>query len=208
MSSPDQDLPAARESAIFAKLQAWDSALLSGPQIGILCREVRDQQLWQYRYDPETDLPCRSWTRWMQLAAPRAYSTAHAHLADVLLLKDVPDEHLSQIRADNVDTMIQCSTAVRNDPEVLEAAKTQPKERFIDTVQQKHPNQAIEHCGVIKFEPEASALKVIKEAIEKRMNMGCMSREKVLEMWAVNDLLEMQCEEEIQDAVKDSQATE
>ena len=47
-SSPDLD-SAARESQIFARLQAWDKAILSRTEIGILCREVRDTPLWQCR---------------------------------------------------------------------------------------------------------------------------------------------------------------
>ena len=114
-STPDLD-SAARESLIFARLQAWDKAILSRTEIGILCREVRDTPLWQCR--------CESFESWMSLAAPRARSTAYQYLREVTELQDIPDEHLSQIRGENVDTVMHLSTAVRAEPEVLEAAKT------------------------------------------------------------------------------------
>ena len=140
-TSPDLD-SAARESLIFARLQAWDKAITSGPEIGILCREVRDTPLWPYRTDPETAKPCTSWTRWMHVAAPRAASTAFGYLRQVEALSDIPDAVLGQIRGENVDTVRQLSTAVRAEPEVLEAAKTQKADEFVEHIQKTHPRSA------------------------------------------------------------------
>ncbi len=201
---PDDQL---KEATIFAALQAWDKAILSGPQVGSICRTVRDEMLWQYRDDPQTGLPCRSWTRWMQLAAPGAYSTAHGHLADVMRLSDIPDEHLSQIRSENVDTVIQLSTAVRKDPEVLEAAKSQRSEEFIEHIREKHPDQHVETRRALKLSPTPTALKVINEGLEVGMRDGS-TREQVVEKWAVNELMEYQMEQEVERAHQDTPSVE
>jgi hypothetical protein len=205
-SSPELD--SLKEANIFAALQAWDKAILSRTEIGIMCRDVRDGMLWKYRIDPETNEPCTNWTRWMHLAAPRAYSTAHQYLREVIELKDIPDEHLSQIRGENVDTVIQLSTAVRKDPDVLEAAKTQPVDGLIDHIRDKHPGQAIEHRKTLKFNPEESAVKVINNALDEAIEHGARDRDSALEMLAVIALQNFQMEREVESAYTDTPSTE
>jgi len=172
-SSPDLDARA-RESLIFARLQAWDKAILSRTEIGILCREVRDTPLWQCR--------CESFESWMSLAAPRARSTAYQYLREVTELQDIPDEHLSQIRGENVDTVMHLSTAVRAEPEVLEAAKTQKADEFVEHIQKTHPDQHVEHRKTMKFRPAESAAKVIENVLAEAMDHGASNRDDALEL--------------------------
>ena len=172
-SSPDLD-SAARESLIFARLQAWDKAILSRTEIGILCREVRDTPLWQCR--------CESFESWMSLAAPRARSTAYQYLREVTELQDIPDEHLSQIRGENVDTVMHLSTEVRAAPSILDAAKTQKNDVLVDIVRKDFPDQHIEHRKTMKFRPAASAAKVIENVLEEAMEHGASNRDDALEL--------------------------
>jgi hypothetical protein len=180
-SSPEPDA-VARESIIFARLQVWDKAITSGPEIGIMCREVRDTPLWPYRTDPETAKPCTSWTRWMHVAAPRAASTAFGYLKQVEALSDIPDGTLARIRGENVDTVMHLSTAVRAEPEVLEAAKTQKADEFVEHIQKTHPDQHIEHRKTMKFRPAESAAKVIENVLEEAMEHGASNRDDALEL--------------------------
>ena len=173
-SSPDLD--SARESLIFARLQAWDKAIISGPEIGIMCRDVRDGELWRYHEG------CTSFDSWMVLAAPRARSTAYGYLRQVEALSDIPDAVLSQIRGENVDTVMHLSTAVRAEPEVLEAAKTQKADEFVEHIQKTHPDQHVEHRKTMKFRPAASAAKVIENVLEEAMEHGASNRDDALEL--------------------------
>ena len=168
-SSPDLD-SAARESQIFARLQAWDKAILSRTEIGILCREVRDTPLWQCR--------CESFESWMSLAAPRARSTAYQYLREVTELQDIPDEHLSQIRGENVDTVMHLSTAVRAEPEVLEIAKTGRTEQLVAYLKENHPEQHAERVKFLKVPLSETQMAEFEQAIAKAMERGCESRER------------------------------
>ena len=184
-SSPVLD-SAARESEIFARLQAWDKAITSGPEIGILCREVRDTPLWPYRTDPETGNPCTSWTRWMHVAAPRAASTAFGYLRQVEALSDIPDEHLSQIRGENVDTVIHLSTAVRGDDKVLDIAKTGRTEQLVAYLKANHPEQHTERVKFLKVPLSETQMAEFEQAIAKAMERGCESRSEACWMIAVD----------------------
>ena len=197
MISPELD--SIKEANIFVALQAWDKAILSGPQIGIMCRDVRNELLWQCRTDPSTGLPCTSFTRWMRVAAPRAYSTAHGYLADVIALKDIPDENLSQIRGDNVGTVVQLSTAVRADQSVLEAAKTQRNDDFVETIRQTHPDQHLEHKKTLSFHPVESAAQTIERALQMAAeDHGASTRDDALELLAVTSIDQWRLEKEVE----------
>lgn len=192
-SSPDLD-SAARESQIFARLQAWDKAILSRTEIGILCREVRDTPLWQCR--------CESFESWMSLAAPRARSTAYQYLREVTELQDIPDEHLSQIRGENVDTVRQLSTAVRAEPEVLEAARTQKAKEFVGTIRRDHPEQHISRRSRYRLNPTEEQKAEIEEAVELAIERGdANTREEAIFMWAMD--YKQDCEQRILDDVPD-----
>ena len=192
-SSPDLD-SAARESLIFARLQAWDKAILSRTEIGILCREVRDTPLWQFR--------CESFESWMSLAAPRARSTAYQYLREVTELQDIPDEHLSQIRGENVDTVMHLSTAVRAEPEVLEAARTQKAKEFIGTIRRDHPEQHISRRSRYRLNPTEEQKAEIEEAVELAIERGdANTREEAIFMWAMD--YKQDCEQRIMDDVPD-----
>ena len=191
-SSPDLD--SARESLIFARLQAWDKAILSRTEIGILCREVRDTPLWQCR--------CESFESWMSLAAPRARSTAYQYLREVTELQDIPDEHLSQIRGENVDTVMHLSTAVRAEPEVLEAARTQKAKEFIGTIRRDHPEQHISRRSRYRLNPTEEQKAEIEEAVELAIERGdANTREEAIFMWAMD--YKQDCEQRIMDDVPD-----
>jgi hypothetical protein len=194
-SSPDLD-SAARESLIFARLQAWDKAITSGPEIGIMCRDVRDGELWRYHEG------CTSFDSWMVLAAPRARSTAYGYLRQVEALSDIPDEHLGQIRGENVDTVKQLSTAVRAEPEVLEAARTQKAKEFIGTIRRDHPEQHISRRSRYRLNPTEEQKAEIEEAVELAIERGdANTREEAIFMWAMD--YKQDCEQRILDDVPD-----
>jgi hypothetical protein len=194
---------AEREKTIFSKLRAIDDQeRASHAQKGILGRAVRDQMLWQYREDPETGLPCRSFTRWVRVCAPYGYSTVMGAVGDIDELKDVPEHDLTQIRSSNFPTMLQLSTATRAMPDVLEAAKHKPADAFVEHIRRNHPDQHVESKVAMKFSPESSAAKVINEALDAALERGARTRDEALEMVCVNALQDWRLEDEVAESIR------
>lgn len=193
------------ESLIFKEMQAYDrEQRLRYAQVGLMAREVENRSLWKHRLDPDTGLPCGSWTRWLRCACPYSYSSVHAALSDIKKLADVPAEHLAEIPQSNFGTMKQLSTAVRAIPEILQAAKTQKGEDFVETVRKSHPGQHLEHRKALRFRPVESAAKTIEEALEKAMERGAGTRDEALEMIAANALEDWRREQEVESSIEDA----
>jgi hypothetical protein len=191
------------ERSIFQKLRAIDdSERKSHAQKGILGRAVRDQELWRHRQDPTTGLPCRSWSRWVRVACPYGYSSVMGAVGDMDELKDVPESDLTQIRSSNFPTMLQLSTATRTKAHVLEAAKSMPNDAFVAHIRHTEPDQHIESKVAMKFSPEASAAKVINEALDAAIEHGARTRDDALEMVCVNALQDWRIEQEVMDAIE------
>lgn len=171
------------EALIYDTIHAWDVATtLSPTQIGMMCRDVQERSLWRYRLDPSTGHMCKSWSAWMRVAAPRGYSTAHQYFREVTeYLHDIPDVHLKDVLHENVDTLRQLSTSVRNRTEILDAAKVQRADAFVETVREKCPEQCIQRRVLRKFFLEDPELvdAVIGEAMEEH---GAMDKGHSIEM--------------------------
>ena len=195
------------EPIFFSRLQqiaaTWE---LGYAEVGLICRQVDAYLLWEKRIDPETGEPCASFSRWVHVCCPRSFATVYAAMRDVEELKDVPAEHVAKIPASNFPVMKQLSSAVRNDPQVLEAAKSQNAEQFVETIRRDHPNQHIEHRQLLRFRPVESAAAKIKEALNRAEQMGAHNWDEALEwlaQWAM-DWLEFKSEEmKIDAAMKD-----
>ena len=173
------------ESAIFDCMQAWDEAFsLNRTVIGMMCRDVRDREIFRHRIDPATDQPIGSFSRWMSCAAPRGRSTAFQYMREVTELADVPDTHLAAVLPENVSTLCKLSTGVRNDPAILEAAKTQDARTFVRTVQETHPDQHLESEADMRFKQPQSAADFIDKVLDEAMNRGAANRSEALEMTA------------------------
>ena len=138
------------EESIYETLRSYDSdSRLKYTQIGLMALAVHKRMLWQKRIDPEDGFPCRSFAKWVRIAAPYAFSTIYAALRDVEELQDIPAESLAEIPQGNIATMKKLSTAVRRDPWVLEAAKLR-NEPFVAYIREKHPDQHLPTLKPVK----------------------------------------------------------
>lgn len=182
------------EKAIFARMQNIDKAeRLNYASKGLMAREVKNRLLWKERTDPETGLSCRSFARWLRVCCPYGYSGVYAALEDVEALHDVPDEHLAAIPPTNFGTMRQLSTAVRAKTEVLEAAKSQRAEVFVETIRRTEPTQHISRRQIMRLNPTEEQKAEIDEAVELAIQRGdATSKEQAIFMWACNYRLETQ----------------
>ena len=177
------------EPEIFARLNDYDEQeRLRYAEVGLMVLTVEQGELWKLRTDPQTDYPCRSLNRWIQIACPYAHSTVYAALRDVKELQDVPTADLAQISQSNMRTMRQLSTKVRNDPKVLEAAKTGRTDALVSLVKANFPQQHLEVETVFRVPLNETQMADVEAAIAKAMNRGCASRSEALWMVAIDFL--------------------
>ena len=190
------------EHALFSYMKNFeDQFTFSYARIGLICREVEAYLLWEKRIDPETGQPCTSFTRWVRVCCPRSYPTVYAAMRDVEALKDIPDQHLSQIPASNFPIVKQLSTAVRSDPEVLEAAKTQNTEGLVEHVRANHPEQHIERTKILRVPLDESAMDKVEELFKQAQLRGAKNRSEALEMICAETELQWRLESEIEQVV-------
>ena len=125
-----------------ARMDAWTTIdklhERSFVERGIIIREFERRQLWKHLTDPETGHSFPNLTAWLScenfLGCRRTNFEAKRTLA---MLEDVPPAKLIDIPKGNLHTLTQLSTAVRNQPDVLEAARTMPREAFEEKVEKE-----------------------------------------------------------------------
>jgi hypothetical protein len=189
------------ESALFDRLRYLDrTTKLAYSEIGFICKTVQAYLLHEYRQDPQNGKMC-SFTRWIRLAAPWGYSTCFAAMKDVEDLKDIPAEHLAEIPQANFPILKQLSTAIRAEPQIIEAAKTKSAEDFTQQIRNTHPEQHLESRKMLRVNMEESALTKVEEAIFEAMRRGATSRGEALEMICAEALTEWKFEEELTKAL-------
>jgi hypothetical protein len=182
LSLPDSEAA----TLISTRMREWNQTeRLRYSQIGLMCLEVQKRRLWNYVDDG--GIPCRSFARWLKVCAPYSYSTAYAALADVEELQDVPADDLAQIPQSNFFTFKQLSTAIRREPSVIAAAKTQRTEAFVDTIRKDFPDQHISRRKSFHLNPTEEQKAEIDEAFELAIRRGdARTKEEAVFGWAVN----------------------
>jgi hypothetical protein len=171
----------AGEAALFARMRTLDrEAKLSYAEVGRICLIVRENRLHLHRLNPNTGEQC-TWTEWVSLAAPWGYSTCFEAVRDVEALPDIPKEELAQIPKGNIKTLVKMSTGVRSQGAVLEAAKTQRPEAFIEHVKRHHGDQHIEQTQILRFSVNESEALVVEEVLAAEIKKdGTLSRSGAL----------------------------
>lgn len=168
------------EPRLFDRMRYLDDTeRISYAERGRICHYVRVHLVHQQRTNPETGEPC-SFTEWVRLAAPWSYQTCFAAMRDVEALSDIPAKELAQIPQANFAVLRQLSTAVRAQPAVIEAAKTQRSDKLIEHVQRNHPDQHIESKQTLRFVADESQAEEIEEAIGLAIERGAMNRTEAL----------------------------
>jgi hypothetical protein len=169
------------EAMIFNRIQAIVGTLELGfAEVGILGCYVESSGIWKERVDPATGQPCTSANQWLMLAAGRSRSSCFDATAKVkvLLAENISAEDIAQIPASNFKPLMKCSSAVRKDPEVLKAART---DKLVEHVQTAHPTQALEPEKVFRVTLDASAHAKVEATMQKVMEMEGWSRSEALE---------------------------
>lgn len=123
-------------------------------ELGFICREMQVRALWRH-------LGYESFNAWVDAAAP--YSRSYCFEAKRIVgeLKDVPREQLLGMSRESILTLRSLSTAVRNLPDVLEAAK-RGDEVLTKKIEAEHPGQHLESRTPMRLSPGRSERKVIE----------------------------------------------
>lgn len=192
-------------------LNAWMGALRRVEEVAtvsyshrvVIIRHFEERELWSRLIDPETELPFPNLTAWLSsgfLGCRRTNMEAHR---DALSLHEIPASKLLGIEKENVKVLLQLSTQVRNQPDVLEAARTMDRDAFEEKVEVEHPQQHIERRTPMKFSPGRSWAKTIEEAIAWALEHDiAATRDEALLKMAETALNDWQVDEEIAQEAK------
>jgi hypothetical protein len=206
LSSRLDDLLALPDADAAESLNAWMGALRRVEEVCavsyghrlVIIRHFEERSLWQHLTDPETELVFPTLTSWLSsgfIGCRRVNMEAHR---DAQRLSDVPASHLLSVPKDNLKVLTQLSTAVRNQADVLEAARTMDRDAFEQKVEFEHPMQHLERRTPMKFSPGRSWAKTIEEAITWALEHDIAgTRDEALLKMAEVALNDWQMDEEI-----------
>lgn len=132
----------------------------------VIIREFETRQLWKYLIDPLVGVEFSCLTAWLSsgfIGCRRTNMEAHR---DAKALSDAPAAKLLDVPKANIRLLTQLSTAVRNEPDVLEAARTLKPEQFEEKIEAEHPGQHLEARKPLRFRFGRSQARKVEEAIE------------------------------------------
>lgn len=196
MELPDADAAVAlhNRALLYARVERIYTQGFT--EVGIIAREVEQRHLYQYLTDPNTGEPFSCFSAWAEsVRAIACRRTIFAAKRVIAKLEDVPKDKLIGIPSSNLYTLTQLSTAVRNDPAILEAARTLPREKFEEKLEREQPNQHIEVHSPMKFHFGRSQRKAIEAWVEYAMSHNLAGTREEAVAWA--------CEEAIDNALID-----
>ena len=134
---------------------------------GIIIREFEKRRLWAFLIDPDTGESFPNLTAWLSCSDFfGCRRTNFEAKRTVAALEDVPPAKLLDIPKANLHTLTQLSTAVRNDPAILEAAKTLSKDKFQEKIELEQPEQHIEARKPLRLAPTRSEREDIDAWVE------------------------------------------
>jgi len=166
LALPDPEAAEALNTRMYVLDQIHRIHERSYSERGIIAREFERRSLWKHLVDPETFEAFPNLTAWLScsdfLGCRRTNFEAKR---DIELLADVPAEKLIDIPKGNLKVLTQMSTAVRNDPGILEAAKSLLPNEFLEKIEKEQPSQHIESRRPLRFSPGKSGAKVIERWI-------------------------------------------
>lgn len=191
LALPDKEASIALNDRMLVHAQVERIYAKSFAEVGIIAREVERRQLYQHLINPSTGEPFAYFSDWansVKLISSRR--TIFASKRVLSMLEDVPAEKLIDVPKANLHTLTQLSTAVRNDPEILEAARTLPREKFEEKLEREQPHQHIEVHSPMKFHFGRSQRKAIEAWVEYAMSHNLAGTREEAVAWACEEALD------------------
>jgi hypothetical protein len=129
----------------------------------IIVREFETRSLWKHLTDPDTGETFPHLTAWLSCSSFLGCRRVNFEaLRTGKLLADVPSYKLIDIPKSTLHTLSQLSTQVRNEPDVLEAARTMKPDEFLEKIEAERPQQHIEARAPMRLTPGRSERKIIE----------------------------------------------
>jgi hypothetical protein len=141
-------------------------------EIMIIADQFERRKLWQCIDNPVSGVPFNSWSAWATAAAPRCRRVMMEARSDAKALADIPPASLVGVSKSNVQVLKKLSTKVRNEPQILEAAKTLPQDEFIAKIEKEKPDQHIGGMDWLRAHMERAAIAQVKEVVEYAIQSG------------------------------------
>jgi len=145
-------------------------------EIGLIVYYVEKNNLFSPMYP--------SLGSWLVSACPYSRSTAYSALSSVkqAMLDGLSLDDCNEIPRCNLKIVNQLSTAVKHDPEILAAAKTETENNFISKVKEKYPSQHLQNVSYMRLKLDLDQRESIDAILEYAMKvLGVNTREQALE---------------------------
>jgi hypothetical protein len=176
------------EAFCFDRMQRIDWALrYSYGEAGLICDLVYKGMLWRFRKDPETGEACRSFERWVSVAAPWSRSMIYEAIRVVRRLKEhIPEDKILELRRGPMVELARFSPEVIKDQKVMDAAMTGDTAKMIEVIQKEYPEQHAETPSFFRVKISEEGRKIVDAAIDRMLELELASgRGEALERMAV-----------------------
>jgi hypothetical protein len=165
----------------------------------VIIREVKRRQLWKHLVDPDTGQTFPNLTAWMSCSSFLGCRRTNFYAKeDGELLADIPSDKLIGIKPKNLNTLIGMSTAIRNEPDVLEAAKTLSPNEFTAKIDIEYPDQHIPAKKHLRLNPDRDELDAITRWVSHCKDHGtAVTTEEAIAMACTMALHDSELDEEL-----------
>jgi hypothetical protein len=131
----------------------------------VIIAEFTRRSLWRHLIDPEVGEPFPHVTAWLSSGFVGCRRTNMEAKRDAESLADVPTSQLIDVPKASIKVLTGVSTAVRNLPEVLEAARN-GEEKLLEKLERDHGDQHLEGRKPLTLRLSRSERKVVDDWVE------------------------------------------
>jgi hypothetical protein len=131
----------------------------------VIIAEFTRRSLWKHLIDPEVGEPFPHLTSWLSSGFMGCRRTNMEAKRDAESLADVPTAQLIDVPKASIKVLTGVSTAVRNLPEVLEAARN-GEEKLLEKLERDHGDQHLEGRKPLTLRLSRSERKVVDDWVE------------------------------------------
>jgi hypothetical protein len=158
-------------------------------ELGLICCEVQDRELYRYVIDRETGEPYRSAEAWMAGRLRVCLASAFEAKRAVRALRDVPLAEMECMPRFALRIAGKLSSASLRRPVVIEALKNSTEAELQAFVEREIPEAHLEKTSRMVFRPDRSQREIIEGAL---LATGAGTREEQLEALAVDYMVNRQ----------------
>jgi len=156
-------------------------SLSSFSELGIIVKEVDDQELWRWITKTDGEL-CHSWDDWVQDALPVSRATAYSARKVAQRLSGIPEAERALISPGNLRTLAEVDDAkITGSRLILDAARNLKPEAFRAKIMREFPERHLEAKQPYRFHPTEGQREDIDSALALAVAQeGCLTREEAL----------------------------